>query len=46
MLLAEDDLKKREEKVLIEKQEMAKYRTKQEKMYAKNAIKQREASQR
>ena len=46
MLLAEDDLKKREEKVLQEKRETAKYRETQEKKYAQNAVKQREASQR
>ena len=46
MLLAEDDLKKREAKVLQEKKEIAKNRETQEKKYAMNALKQREASHR
>ena len=46
MLLAEDELKKKEDKVLKEKMDMAKSRQKQEKKYAENAIKQRQASQR
>ena len=46
MLLAEDDLIKREEKVRQEKEDMAKQRHKEEKKYAENAVKQRIQSQR
>ena len=46
MILAEDDLKKKEEKLAVEKKEMSDYRNKNEKKYAKNAVKQKLASQR